>query len=52
MNEVDIDGIQTKVSIQCSWGLGGPVGAPASKAPNPVCSIYPTLGEFKKLEVI
>ena len=48
----DIDGVKTKVSVQHAGRLGGPVGTldhpPALKDLNQVCSIYPSLGEFKK----
>jgi len=48
----DIDGVKTKVSVQHSGRLGGPVGTldrpPALKDLNQVCCIYLSLGEFKK----
>lgn len=50
MNKLDIDGVKTKVSMQHSWGLCGPLGTPdcppTLNLPNQVYSIYTSLEEF------
>ena len=49
---MDIDGVKMKVSVQHSGRLGRPMGTldhpPALKDLSQVCSISPSLGEFKK----
>lgn len=53
MNKMDSNGDETKVLMQHYQRLGGPVGTaigPSTlKGSKQVCSIYPSLEEFKEL---